>query len=68
MASLNDTFTDETGLAHYHATAHGSAAAAIDAIERASDWHNATTRVLLRDLGTMRHAERLAAPAQRVAA
>lgn len=50
-------FPDETGLAHYYAHAHGSAAAAIEAIERNSFDQNATTRAVLRDLRTMRHAE-----------
>lgn len=50
-------FPDETGLAHSYAVAHGSAAAAIEAIERGDFWHDATTRAVLRDLSTMRHAE-----------
>jgi hypothetical protein len=51
------TFPDETGLAHGYAAAHGSAAAAIDAIERNNFYHDATTRAVIRDLRTMRHAE-----------
>lgn len=51
------TFPDETGLAHYYATAYGSAAAAIEAIERNNFWQDAQTRAVLRDLHTMRHAE-----------
>lgn len=51
------TFPDETGLAYYYAASHGSAAAAIEAIEGRSFWQDATTRAVLRDLNTMRHAE-----------
>lgn len=57
------TFPDETGLAHGYAVAHGSAAAAIEAIERNNFYHSATVRAVLRDLGTMRHAEFVAAAA-----
>lgn len=55
------TFPDETGLAHYYAASHGSAAAAIGAIERRDVCHDAETRAVLRDLRTMRHAEQVAA-------
>lgn len=51
------TFSDETGLAHGHVAAHGSAAAAIEAIEGRDFYHNATTRAVLRDLRAMRDAE-----------
>ena len=51
------TFPDETGLAHGYAAAHGSAAAAIKAIERNGFDLDAITRAVLRDLRTMRHAE-----------
>ena len=57
------TFHDETGLARYYAAAHGSAAAAIEAIEASTFWHDAQTRALIRDLGMMRHAEWKAAEA-----
>ncbi len=70
MAST-ETFPDETGLAHYYAKTHGSASAAVEAIEGRDVSHDATTRALLRDLRMMRHAEQvaaLAAQAQRVAA
>lgn len=56
-AAHADSYPDETGLAHYYATAYGSAAAAIEAIEAATFWQDAQTRALLRDLHTMRHAE-----------
>ena len=62
------TFPDETGLAHYYARVHGSAAAAIEKIEARNFWHDDTTRALLRDLGTMRHAEWKAAQGLAVAA
>jgi hypothetical protein len=61
MHTANETFPDETGLAHYYAASHGSAAAAIEAIEARSFWRDAQTRAVLRDLETMRYAERKAA-------
>jgi hypothetical protein len=57
MANATETFPDETGLAHGYAKTYGSAAAAVEAIEAATFWQDATTRAVLRDLRTMRHAE-----------
>ena len=61
MTTQTTTFPDETGLAHYYAASHGSAAAAIAAIEARNFWQDAKIRAVLRDLETMRHAELKAA-------
>lgn len=61
MATATQTFPDETGLAHYYAASHGSAAAAVEAIEARNFWQDDETRAVLRDLRTMRHAEQVAA-------